>query len=85
MLHAGNYLFYMLFVAALFQLDWIIIAASVFVLKNIIQAIVYHKAAKKLEEKDLLAGFLLFEFLLLFLYPFWHMQKRFIKTRKWKN
>jgi glycosyltransferase involved in cell wall biosynthesis len=85
MLHAGNYLFCMLFVASLFQLDLILVTAAVFIVKSSIQALVYHKAAKKLEEKDLLAGFLLFEFLLLFLYPMWHWQKRFIKTRKWKN
>ena len=75
----------MLFIASLFQLDLILITAAVFVIKSSIQALVYHKAAKKLEEKDLLAGFLLFEFLLLFLYPMWHWQKRFIKTRKWKD
>ena len=85
MLHAGNYLFYALFIASLFQLDWILITASVFVVKNIVQGIVYYKAAKKLEEKELIFGFLLFEFLLLYLYPVWHMQKMFIKTNKWKG
>jgi biofilm PGA synthesis N-glycosyltransferase PgaC len=84
-MYASNYLFYLAFIIALFQVDWLIITGSLFVLKNIIQAIVYHKAAKKLEEKNLIAGFLLYEFLLLFLYPMWHMQKMFAKTSKWKT
>ena len=85
MLHAGNYLFYALFIASSFQLDWITVTASVFIVKNIIQVIVYYRVSKKLEEKELIIGYLIFEFLLLYLYPLWHIQKLFIKTRKWKG
>ncbi|MHB8261127.1 MAG: glycosyltransferase [Bacteroidia bacterium] len=84
-LYASNYLFYLLFIGSLFNLDLIIVTGSLFLVKNIMQMIVYYKAAKKLEEKDLLLGFLFFELLLLFLYPIWHLQKMFVKSRKWKD
>jgi len=84
-LHASNYLFYALFIASLFFIDLIAVTAALFVVKSIVQLIVYNKAAKKLEEKDLLGGLLLFEFLLLFLYPIWHTQKRYANTTKWKG
>jgi hypothetical protein len=85
MIHAGNYLFWLLAIAAFCQIDWIIITAALFILKNIFQAITFYKAGQKLDEKDLVPGFLLFEFLLLFLYPVWHFNKRFVKTAKWKS
>ena len=84
-LHASNYLFYVLFIASLFFIDWIAITTAFFLIKSIVQLLVYNKAAKKLEEKDLLGGLLLFEFLLLFLYPIWHTQKRYANTTKWKG
>ncbi|MFI5142099.1 MAG: glycosyl transferase family 2, partial [Bacteroidia bacterium] len=84
-LYISNYLFYFLLIPSFFILDLIIVTAALFLIKNIIQMVVYQKAAKKLEEKDLVVGFLVYEFLLLFLYPMWHMQKLFSKTRKWKT
>lgn len=84
-LYASNYLFYLLFIVSLFNVDLLIITGSLFLIKNIVQMIVYHKAAKKLEERGLLLGFLLFEFLLLFLYPIWHLQKLLVKKGKWKD
>ena len=84
-LHTGNYLFYLFFFSALFNLELLFLTIFLFVLKNVVQVMVYNKAANKLGEKELLPGFLIFEFFLLFLYPLWHMQKLFIKTRKWKS
>lgn len=84
-LHTNNYLFYALFIASLFFIDMISVTAALFVIKSVVQLIVFNKAAKKLEEKDLTAGLLLFEFLLLFLYPVWHTQKRYANTTKWKG
>lgn len=85
MLHAGNYLFWLAAIAAFTRLDWIIVVASLFLVKNIIQAVAFYKAGQKLDEKDLIPGFLLYEFLLLFLYPVWHFNKVFFKETKWKN
>lgn len=85
LLHAGNYLFWIMAIVAFLQLDWIIIAASLFFLKNIVQVIVFYKAGQKLDEKDIIPAFLFFEILLLFLYPAWHFKKVFFKETKWKN
>ena len=85
MMHAGNYLFWFLAIAAFCFPQWIAFTASIFLLKNIFQLITFYKAGQKLDEKDLMPGFLLFEFLLLFLYPVWHFNKAFIKNAKWKN
>src|ERR1700756_2769396 len=79
MLHTGNYLFWLMAIAAFLQFDLILITASLFLIKNIIQCISLYKAGEKLDEKDLIPGFLLFEFLLLFLYPVWHFNKVFFK------
>ncbi len=85
LIHGGNYLFWLMAIAAFCRPQWIIITASVFLLKNILQAITFYKAGQRLDEKDLTPGFLFFEFLLLFLYPVWHLNKVFFKTTKWKN
>ena len=85
MLHGGNYLFWLLAIVSFCLPQWIIVTASLFVLKSSIQAITLYKAGQKLDEKDLMPGFLLFEFLLLFLYPVWHFNKVFFKETKWKN
>ncbi|HWY37890.1 MAG TPA: glycosyltransferase [Bacteroidia bacterium] len=85
MIHAANYLFWMLAVAAFCLPSWILVTASLFLLKNIIQLVTFYKSGQKLDEKDLIGGFLLFEFLLLFLYPVWHFKKVFVKTAKWKS
>lgn len=84
-LHALNYLFWTLAVVAFTRVDWIVVTAGAFVLKNIIQFITLYKGAEKLDEKDILGGFLLFEILLLFLYPAWHLKRVFFKPAKWKN
>lgn len=85
MLHAGNYLFWLFAIAAFTRIDWILVTASLFLIKNIIQGVSFYKAGQKLDEKDLIPGFLLFEFLLLFLYPVWHFNKVFFKETKWKS
>ncbi len=85
MLHLANYLFWGLAIVAFTRVDWIIVVASLFLLKNIIQFIALYKGGEKLDEKDLIGGFLLFEFLLLFLYPAWHLNRALFKSAKWKN
>lgn len=85
MMYGGNYLFWLMAITAFCIPEWIIVTASIFLLKNIFQLITLYKAGQKLDEKDLMPGFLLFEFLLLFLYPVWHFNKVFFKATKWKN
>jgi glycosyltransferase involved in cell wall biosynthesis len=84
-LHGANYLFWPLAILAFTRVDWIIITGSLFLLKNIVQFIALYKGGEKLDEKDLIAGFLLFEFLLLFLYPAWHLNRVLFKSTKWKK
>lgn len=85
MLHGLAYFFWMFAVAAFTRVDWIIVVASCFAFKTLVQALTLYKAAEKLDEKDIIGGFLLFEFLLLFLYPAWHLNRTFFKPAKWKT
>lgn len=84
-LHGVTYLFWLFAILAFTRVDWILVTASVFVLKHLVQLIVLYKGAEKLDEKDIIGGFLLFEFLLLFLYPAWHLNRTLFKSAKWKN
>jgi len=85
MLHAANYLFWILAVLAFTRVDWFLVTASFFLIKNIFQFITLYKGGEKLDEKDIIGGFLFFEFLLLFLYPAWHLNRALFKSAKWKN
>jgi hypothetical protein len=62
-----------------------LIAGSVWFLKLVIQLIVYNGAMKKLEEKDLLPLILIFDIVLLFIYPALQLSKKFVKPNKWKS
>ncbi len=84
-LHAANYLFWALAIVAFTRIDWILVTGSCFMVKNIVQFITLYKGGEKLDEKDISIGFLLFEFLLLFLYPAWHLNRSLFKSAKWKN
>lgn len=80
-----NYLFHALIISCFFFPQTWIVAGSIWVLKLICQAIVYNKAMKKLEEKDLLPFILIFDILLLFIYPSLQLSKKFVKPNKWKS
>jgi len=62
-----HFLFYPLFVAALFFYDWRIVLI-VFLARFILQAIVYYKGMQKLNEKDLFAWWWLFDIWMFFYY-----------------
>jgi len=83
--HAANYLFWALAIVAFTRVDWILVTGSVFLLKSTVQFITLYKGGEKLDEKDIIPAFLLFEFLLLFLYPAWHLNRALFKSAKWKN
>ncbi|MBS1647094.1 MAG: glycosyltransferase [Bacteroidetes bacterium] len=85
LLHATTYSFYILFITSLFFVAMLPLTLIVFLIKNLVQMFVYHKLTKKLGEKELLAGFLLYECILLFLYPIWHLQKRGLNAKQWKT
>lgn len=62
-----HFLFYPLFIASMFIYDWRIVLA-VFVVRFILQAIIYYKSMQKLNEKDLFAWWWLFDIWMFFYY-----------------
>jgi glycosyltransferase involved in cell wall biosynthesis len=62
-----QFLFYPLFIVAMFFSDWRIVL-GIFILRMSTQSIVYYKAMKKLNEKDLFPWYLFFDICLVFFY-----------------
>jgi biofilm PGA synthesis N-glycosyltransferase PgaC len=84
-LHATNYFFHLsLFVALCFP-KILIPVISIWLVKLIAQFIVYSGTMKKLGEKDLLGFIIIFDILLLFIYPFLHLSRKIVKQNKWKT
>jgi len=63
----SQFAFYPLFLAALLLADWRI-ALAFFALRMIVQCLIYYKAMKKLNEKDLFPLYLFFDIALMFFY-----------------
>lgn len=84
-LTVSNYLFWGLTIASVFLSEWWLFLVGIFVLRQIWCFFVLYKSSKKLNESDILPYFVLFDVLLLFLYPFWHIRRRFFKPAKWKT
>jgi glycosyltransferase involved in cell wall biosynthesis len=63
----SQFLFYPLFVAALFVFDWRIVC-GVFLLRMISQAFIYYKAMERLDEKDLFSIWWLLDLWMFFYY-----------------
>ncbi len=81
----AQYFFYLSIIPLVFQLNTLIVFASVFILKSIIFMLILNKAAKKLNEKDLLVRGVFLELILLFIYPIFHLTKIIYKPAKWTN
>lgn len=62
-----HFLFYPLFIASMFIYDWRIVLA-VFLVRFILQAIIYYKSMQKLNEKDLFVWWWLFDIWMFFYY-----------------
>jgi len=80
-----KYLFYFNLVVLFCFKSTILIALGIFLLKIIFQMIIFNKATKKFNEPDLWALAFLYEFILLFIYPIFHITKMFFKPNKWTN
>ncbi len=80
-----QYLFWLLFGSMFIFPEFSFIALWVFSLKMIFQFVIFNKAMKQLNEKDLLPLLLILDILLLFLYPYFHLTKKISKPNKWKN
>jgi glycosyltransferase involved in cell wall biosynthesis len=80
-----NYLFHGLAIAGLCFRESIILAGGIWFLKILLQLIVFNKAMKRLDEKDLLPFVFIFDLILLFFYPILQLRSKFVKANKWKS
>jgi glycosyltransferase involved in cell wall biosynthesis len=80
-----NYLFHGLAIAGLCFPQSYIIAGGIWLLKIMLQLIVFNKAMKRLDEKDLLPFVFIFDLILLFFYPILQLRSKFVKANKWKS
>lgn len=81
----SQYFFYFSLIALVFSVQTLLLLPALLLLKIIIQLIILNKASKKLNEGDLLAGCALYELILLFIYPIFHLSKLLYKPNKWAN
>ncbi len=81
----SQYYFYFSLIALAFTLKTLLLIPIILLLKMILQWIFLNKISKKLNEKDLLAGSVIYELILLFIYPIFHIAKLFNKPNKWTN
>ncbi len=84
MLSASLYAFYFCFVVLLIVQFQPIVVLSAFLLRLIIQLLIYNKSMKLLMEKDLLVFSPLIELCLLVLYPVVTLSNMFFKKSNWK-
>lgn len=81
----SQYFFYLSLIVLCLSINTIVLAPIILFLKMIVQLIILNKAAKKLNEKDLVFVSVVYEFLLLFIYPLFQLNKLFYKPNKWTN
>ena len=81
----SQYFFWILFVLLLFvHFQWKIVV-GLFVLRLLLQLIIFKKAMDKLDEKKLILYSPLFELFFMFFYPALMLTNFFAKPNKWKN
>lgn len=81
----SKYLFYTTLVVLFCFKSTILVGLGLFFLKIVFQMIIFNKAAKKFNEPDLWLLSFVYEFVLLFIYPIFHISKMFHKPNKWTN
>ncbi|HWY11011.1 MAG TPA: glycosyltransferase [Bacteroidia bacterium] len=79
------YLFYAVLVVLFCFKSTVLIGLGLFLLKIIFQMVIFRKASKKFNEPDLWAMAFVYEFVLLFIYPIFHVAKMLFKPNKWTN
>lgn len=80
-----QYGFHLLFLSVLIFKTTILAALVGFILKILIQMIIFNKVSKKLNEVDLWLMAFFYEIILLVIYPVFHISKLFHKPNKWKS
>ncbi|MCC6371408.1 MAG: glycosyltransferase [Bacteroidia bacterium] len=81
----SQYFFYSSLLMLFLSVQTLILIPILVILKSIVQLVVLNKACSKFNEKDLLAGSVLYELILLFIYPIFHLTKLFYKPGKWNH
>jgi glycosyltransferase involved in cell wall biosynthesis len=81
----SKYFFYAALITLLCFKATVLVGLGLFLLKIIFQMIIFNKASKKLNEPDLWLLAFVYEFVLLILYPVFHISKLFFKPNKWTN
>lgn len=81
----SQYYFYVSLFALTASVQTLLLIPILFILKSLVQILVLNKAANKLNEKDLLFRAVIYELILLFIYPIFHISKLFNKPGKWSH
>lgn len=81
----SQYFFYLSLVSLVCSFETLLLIPAFLILKMAIQLIILNKASKKLNEKDLLFRSVVYELILLFIYPIFHLTKVFYKPNKWSQ
>ncbi|MCE3226472.1 MAG: transrane glycosyltransferase [Bacteroidetes bacterium] len=81
----SQYFFYLSLIGLCLSINTILLAPIVLFLKMVAQLIILNKSARKLNEPDLLFGSVIYEVVLLLIYPIFHLNKLFYKPNKWTN
>lgn len=84
MLTGSQYLFFASFAALLILNVGLVLILFLFILRLLIQIIIFKKSMAELGEKDLLLLSPVIEFILLFIYPLITVSNAFLKKNKWK-
>jgi glycosyltransferase involved in cell wall biosynthesis len=81
----SQYFFYLSLIPLFFSLSTLLLIPILLLVKSIAQWIILSLAAKRLNERDLVAGSVVYELLLLIIYPIFHLGKFIYKPNKWTN
>jgi hypothetical protein len=81
----SQYFFYASLLGLAFSINTLLLIPILLVLKMIVQLLVLNKTCNKLDEKELLFGSVVYELVLLFIYPIFHITKLFYKPGKWNH
>lgn len=81
----SQYFFYLALIPLFLFVKTLLLIPILLLLKFIAQWLFLHFAAKKLNEKDLVAGSVIYELLLLVIYPIFQIGKFIYKPNKWTN
>lgn len=81
----SQYFFYLSLLPLFFSMQTVLVIPALLLLKATVQWLVLNKITKQFNERDLLLGSVLYELLLLLIYPIFQVGKVIYKPNKWTN